>query len=274
MRERVPHEVGTPSARLVARKRTFDRRFCPAAVLQHGVVITRASWKIRAVGSPQALSEAERRIVAGWAADCAERVLRFVEAEAPEDRRTRDAIARARAFARGKLDVAEEIRRRFVAGGAAQGLSPHAAAAARAAMQAAAVPHMGAHALGAAAYAAKAVALAAPDRPSAVTAEIRWQLRRMSADVKAALRKLPPVGKNSSGPLGPGLLASGLLGVVIGEIQLSLKSPKHALPAVWPIDGRRPTRSLRSPGSKTGPSRPLRATRASRGTRRRAARRR
>ena len=68
---------------------------------------------------------------------------------------------------------------------------------------------MGAHALGAAAYAAKAAGLAAPDRPEAVSEEIRWQIDRMSAAARAALRELPPVGENASGPLGPGLLASG-----------------------------------------------------------------
>ena len=59
------------------------------------------------MGSPQTLSEADRRIVAVWAADCAERVLGLFEAEAPGDSRPRDAIARLRAFARGELGVAE-----------------------------------------------------------------------------------------------------------------------------------------------------------------------
>jgi len=125
------------------------------------------------VGSPQTLSEADRRIVAAWAADCAERVLGLFEAEARADGRPRDAIARTRAFAHGELGVAEEIRRRFIAGGAARDVkAPAAAAAARAAGQAASIPHMGAHALGAAAYAAKAVGLAALDRPEAVREEI------------------------------------------------------------------------------------------------------
>lgn len=189
------------------------------------------------MGSPQTLSRAERRLVAAWAADCAERVLGLFEARAPEDSRPRDAIARARAFARGELDVAEEIRRRFVGGGAARGVSGAAAAAARAAGQATAIPHMGAHALGAAAYAAKAAGLAAPDRPDAISEEIRWQLGRMSPAVGAALRRLPPVGENSSGPLGPGLLASGLLGAIIREIETSLADPGHALPTEWPITG-------------------------------------
>jgi hypothetical protein len=81
---------------------------------------------------------------------------------------------------------------------------------------------MGAHALGAAAYAAKAAALAAPERPDALEEEIRWQLDRMTATAKAALRQLPPVGENRSGPLGPGLLASGLLGSIIRRLQAAL----------------------------------------------------
>jgi hypothetical protein len=84
--------------------------------------------------------------------------------------------------------------------------------------------------LGAAAYAAKAAGLAAPDRPEAVSDEIRWQLGHMSASARAALRQLPPVGENSAGPLGPGLLASGLLGMVIRELQASLAATHHALP--------------------------------------------
>jgi len=78
---------------------------------------------------------------------------------------------------------------------------------------------MGAHGLGAAAYAAKAVGLAVPERPGATNEEIRRQLDCMSTAVRAALRQLPPVGQNSSGPLGPGLLASGLLGTIIRELQ-------------------------------------------------------
>lgn len=172
--------------------------------------------------SPQTLSEADRRIVAVWAAECAEQVLGSFEAEAPWDSRPRDAIARLRAFSRGELGVAE-ARRRFVAHAAARDVStPAAVAAARAAGQAASIPHMGAHALGAAAYAAKAAGLAAPDRPEAVSEEIRWQLGRMSAAARAALRQLPPVGENASGPLGPGLLASGLLGTIIRDLQANL----------------------------------------------------
>jgi hypothetical protein len=175
------------------------------------------------VASPQTLSDADRRIVAVWAADCAQRVLWLFEAEAPGDSRPRDALARTRAFARGELNTAEEIRRRFVGGAAARGVvPPSAVAAAKAAGQAVAVPHMGAHALGAAAYAAKAAGLGAPDRPEAVGEEIQWQLSHMSEATRSALRQLPPVGQNRSGPLGPGLLASGLLGAIIRDLQAGL----------------------------------------------------
>src|SRR4051794_38170329 len=184
------------------------------------------------MGSPQTLSEADRRIVALWAADCAERVVGLFEADAPGDSRPRESIARTRAFARGELGVAVEIRRRFIHGAAArEARAPSAVAAARAAGQAAAIPHMGAHAFGAAAYAAKAAGLAAPDRPDAVGEEICWQLAHMSEAARAALRLLPPVGEDSSGPLGPGLLASGLLGTIIRDLQAALKQPDQIVPA-------------------------------------------
>jgi hypothetical protein len=176
------------------------------------------------VRSPQTWSEDDRRLVAAWAADCAERVLDLFEHEAPDDLRPRAAIARTRAFARGELDVAQEIRRRFAGGGAHRTVNAPAAAAARAAGQAAAVAHMGAHALGAAAYAARAAGLAASARPDAVDEEVRWQLEAMSAAVRAALAQLPSVGDDRSGPLGPGLLAAGQVGAVIRALQAGLRT--------------------------------------------------
>ncbi len=84
---------------------------------------------------------------------------------------------------------------------------------------------MGAHALGAAAYAAKAAGLADPDRPEATADEIRWQLEHMTAEARQALRRLPPLGTNSAGPLGPGLLTSGVLASIVREIQAALTDP-------------------------------------------------
>ena len=175
------------------------------------------------MSSPQTLSVQDRRVVSGWSADCVDRVLGLFEAQAPGDRRARNAIERARAFGRGELDVAEEIRRRFRDGGAARDAgSPAAKAAAQAAGQLAGIPHMGAHALGAAAYAARAAGLAASGSPTAVDDEIRWQLEHLSPAAAAALRALPAVGTDASGPLGPGLLASGILARIIRDLQAGL----------------------------------------------------
>jgi hypothetical protein len=58
----------------------------------------------------------------------------------------------------------------------------------------------------------------------------------MSAAASAALRQLPPVGENLSGPLGPGLLASGLLGTIIRGLQAGLAELDHALPPRRPHD--------------------------------------
>jgi hypothetical protein len=48
---------------------------------------------------------------------------------------------------------------------------------------------------------------------------VNWQLERMSPDVRAALGRLPRLGEDRSGPLGPGLLASGVLASVIRTLQ-------------------------------------------------------
>src|SRR5688572_25171276 len=105
--------------------------------------------------SSQTLSEADRRLVAAWAADCVERVLDLFEADAPNDNRLRTLVERTRAYARGELNTAEEIHRRFAGGvGASEIKSPAAKAVARAAGQAVAICHLGAHALSAAACAA------------------------------------------------------------------------------------------------------------------------
>lgn len=180
--------------------------------------------------SPQTLSEDDRRRVARWAADCAEHVLPLFEAEADDDR-ARDGLERTRAYARGELDSASQIRRRFEAGRAAgSATSAAAVAAARAVGQASGVAHMGAHALGAAAYAAKAAGLAAgtsaDEQETARQAEVAWQLEQLDDAARTALAALPLLGEDSSGPLGSGLLSSGVLAVTIRAIQSALSPPR------------------------------------------------
>ena len=170
--------------------------------------------------SPQTLSEDDRRLLAAWAADCAERVLPVFEAERPGDDRPRSAIARARAFANGDLRTDAGIRDRFGGGSSVvDARSPAAVAAARSAGQASAVCHMGAHALGAAAYAAQARRLAVPDVSDGFEDEILWQVAHMDPPVRAALRTLPPLGTDRSGPLGLGLLTRGDVGAAIRDLQ-------------------------------------------------------
>ena len=178
--------------------------------------------------SPQTLSLDDRRRVAAWAAGCAEQVLQIFETAAPLDTRVHDAIDLARRFASGELAVGEAIRRRGGdAGGAARDApTPSAKAAAFAAEQAASCAHMGAHALGAAGYAAKALALAADEdqRDDAVRSAVVRQLSAMDDAVANAVSSLPTLGVNTAGPLGPGRLTGGYVGKTIRAIQAALQT--------------------------------------------------
>lgn len=172
------------------------------------------------MASRQTLDDADRRLLAQWAVACAERVVGLFTADAPEVATVREAVARARRYADGESSAAEEIASRMEAvKAAATARDPAGAAAARSVAQASAVAHMGAHALGAAAYAVKAVSLSEATRPEAAREEVAWQLARLSLQQRAALRKLPVLGEDRAGPLGPGLLTRGILGDVIREIQ-------------------------------------------------------
>lgn len=174
--------------------------------------------------SSQTLGEPERRILARWAARCAQRVLPLFEPISADDRRIPEALARAHAFGAGQSTASAEIRLRLVAVKAAGAATdPAGAAAARAVAQAAAVAHMGAHALGAAAYAVRAVTLAHPDRrPEVAQEELRWQVAELTDEARLALRQLPALGTDPAGPLGGGLLSRGILGQAIRHIQAAV----------------------------------------------------
>jgi len=135
-------------------------------------------------------------------------------------REIQDAATRTRAYSAGQSSAADEIGKRLIAGKAANSATTEAGkAAARAVAQAAAVAHMGAHAFGAAAYATKAISLTKVGRPDLVQDEIRWQVAHLNEGELSALRRLPPLGTDRSGPLVPGLLSRGVLGRTIREIQ-------------------------------------------------------
>ena len=102
------------------------------------------------------LQDDDHRLLAIWAADCAEHVLHHFEQARPKDDRPRRAIDLGRAWARGEITWWEARTAAGHAQAAARELSGAARHAAFAAGQAAAVGHVAAHELGAAAYAIKA----------------------------------------------------------------------------------------------------------------------
>lgn len=173
--------------------------------------------------SPQTLSDPDRRTVARWAAACAEHVLPLFAADRTTEAVVHEALDRTREYSAGGGTAADQISRRLVVVKIANLATTAAgAAAARAVAQAAAVAHMGAHALGAAAYAARAVSLSEPHQPDAAGVEVRWQLAQLDDRERSVLRQLPALGTDSSGPLGPGLLSRGALGATIRDIQAQI----------------------------------------------------
>jgi hypothetical protein len=126
------------------------------------------------------LTDADHRLLALWAAACAEHVLHLFESEQPSDARPRRTIASARAWARGEMTMSE-ARAAAGANAAARDLAGAARYAAYAAGQAVAVSHVPAHELGAAAYAVKAARAAAPksDEERAGREECRWQREQL-----------------------------------------------------------------------------------------------
>jgi hypothetical protein len=131
------------------------------------------------------LSDGDHRLLALWAAECAEHVLGLFEAEAPSDPRPRNAIDAGRAWARGEMTMMQARARGGHAMGAARPLRGAARFAAYAAGQAACVGHVPEHDLGAAAYAIKAVQAAHPAQVEAGRLERDWQRERLPAQVRA-----------------------------------------------------------------------------------------
>lgn len=120
------------------------------------------------------LAEHDHRLLALWAADCAGHVLPYFEEKHPQDRRPRNAIEAARAWARGEIRCGEARAAALATHAAARDAGePSARAAARAAGHAAATAHVATHARGVASYAVKAAAASGADRES------DWQYRRL-----------------------------------------------------------------------------------------------
>ena len=132
------------------------------------------------------LQDDDHRLLAVWAADCAEHVLHHFEQVRPRDDRPRRAIDLGRAWARGEIPWAEARTAAGHANAAARDLRGAARHAAYAAGQAGAVGHVAAHELGAAAYAIRAVRAAAPEAEAeaAGRTECRWQRDRLPDEIR------------------------------------------------------------------------------------------
>jgi hypothetical protein len=134
------------------------------------------------------LTDSDHHLLAVWAAECAEHVLPLVERERPSDDRPRRAIDLVRAWARGDVAMMESRNAAGHANAAARDLQGAARWAAFAAAQAAAVAHVAAHDLGAAAYAIKAARAAAGSNDAEADAvrraECKWQRERLPAAIR------------------------------------------------------------------------------------------
>jgi len=128
-------------------------------------------------------SKQNQRLLAIWAAYCAERVLPFFETAYPKDDRPRKAINACRTWVRtGVFSMAVIRKASLDAHAAARGAKENNAAcfAARSAGQAVATAHVPQHAFGAAYYALKVVAAADPvNAEDKIARELNWQTRRL-----------------------------------------------------------------------------------------------
>ena len=132
------------------------------------------------------LRDDHHRLLALWAADCAEHVLHHFAQVRPDDDRPRRAIELGRAWARGEVTWWEARSAAGHAQAAARDLRGAARHAAYAAGQAAAVGHVAAHELGAAAYAIKAAraAAAGAEQDEAGRLECRWQRAQLADEIR------------------------------------------------------------------------------------------
>ncbi len=132
------------------------------------------------------LQDSDHQLLALWAADCAEHVLHLFENVQPNDSRPREAIEQARAWAKGQITMSQARQAAFQANASARDLRGEARFAAYAAGQAAAVAHVAAHELGAAAYAIKAVRAVASkeEAENAGRQECLWQRKQLPEEIR------------------------------------------------------------------------------------------
>jgi hypothetical protein len=126
----------------------------------------------------------EHRLLAKWAADCAEHVL-LAFWKNSRDHRPFKAVEKARAWSRGEIPTGDAMKAAVAAHAAARACNNAAAkAAARAAGHAVATAHMAEHCFGVG-YALRAVEAAGLD----VETERQWQNRKVPNTVRELVRQ-------------------------------------------------------------------------------------
>lgn len=143
--------------------------------------------RFKAVHRGGPLSLERHRLLATWAADCAEHVLALFSHQHPQDHRPLQAIAAARAWSRGEITVGAARIASVAAHAAARDADAGAARyAARAAGHAVATAHMADHAPGAAMYAIKALQATtnAAHKATVFEQEHRWQQARLPDEIR------------------------------------------------------------------------------------------
>lgn len=127
----------------------------------------------------------EQRLLATWAADCAERVLPFFERAHPKDDRPRKAIEACRTWIRTGVFRMADIRKMSLAAHAAarEAKENSAAFAARAAGQAVATAHVPEHAFGPAYYSLKIAANSANAKVK-IAEELNWQYDHLPEELR------------------------------------------------------------------------------------------
>ena len=130
--------------------------------------------------------KSDQKILALWAADCAEHVLPFFEERYPKDDRPRKAIEACRRWAATGVFRMADIRKASLDAHAAarEAREEDARAAAHAAGQAVATAHVPTHALGSALYGIRAVAARSGNADDGLIRERDWQLQRLRCLVK------------------------------------------------------------------------------------------
>jgi len=128
----------------------------------------------------------DQKILAIWAADCAEHVLPYFEDKYPNDDRPRKAIEACRRWAATGVFRMDDIRKASLDAHAAarEVKEDDAIAAARAAGQAVATAHVPTHALGSSVYGIRAAAAHSGKVSSGLIKERNWQLERLREYVK------------------------------------------------------------------------------------------